>query len=348
MKIKQTPVLTSQNYGINYVEIDDVLMNCFGNANYTLKFNNDINSQITDTGNEEIILKNIFDTKSHQKYDFSKKIIINQNLKSPIFVDLKNFKNLALAGKIEFAIHTEKSVQIVIKLENIETLSQIFTLSFNLEKSSTISAIILCDSTNSNAELINFQFDLKENAKADVNMVSFSSKNSVQNVNFNLLGDNSKATFNNLYLGFNNDNLNMNYVMNVSGKSCHAQIKSIGVLCGNCQKNYVGTINFEKGSTKSVGDESENCILLSSKARSKSTPILLSKEDDATGTHSASVQNIDVKKLFYVATRGLSKTDATKIFVSAKIKSFLNNFFEENIKNEIDKKIEMRLENENI
>ena len=119
-------------------------------------------------------------------------------------------------------------------------------------------------------------------------------------------------------------------------------------MWGESQKNFVGTINFERGSSKSRGEENELCFVFSDKARAKSTPILLSKEDDAVGTHSSSVQNIDPKKMFYANTRGLSSKEATKIFVNAKINMFLKNVFDEETKSQIISLIDRRFEDEKL
>lgn len=346
MKFKQTPVLTSQNYGINYVEINDGYFNFSKQANFDVNISNDQFCEITDIENKDISINSVTDTLS-QQYNHSKKIVVKDNSNTPIFIEINNQKNCSLATKLEIEICSQISTKMIIKMNNIETLSQITSIEFLLNRNSNLDLVVLSDNSNSGAVVNDLKFNLKENANANINLVNFSPKNLVDYTNVNLLEANSKAVLNSLCFGSNDDALNMNHAINVFGKNCNAKINSLNVLGGRSQKNYVGTINFEKGSSKSVGDESESSILLTNQAKAKSTPILLSKEDDAIGKHSASVHNIDAKKLFYVSTRGLSKLDATKIFVSAKLNSFTKNIFDENIKDEINKKIEMRLNNEN-
>ena len=110
----------------------------------------------------------------------------------------------------------------------------------------------------------------------------------------------------------------------ISGKECKTKMNVLGTLDNYSQKNFVGTINFLKGSQKSVGEENEYAILLSDKAKSKATPILLCAEENVDGKHSSSCGKFDAELLFYIESRGIIETDAKKLLVKAKLNKLIS------------------------
>ena len=113
-----------------------------------------------------------------------------------------------------------------------------------------------------------------------------------------------------------------------------------GAISGNCKKHFKGTIDFKKGCKKSKGNENEYCTILSDKAKSIALPMLLCTEEDVEGNHSTAAGKIDSKKLFYLMTRGLSKADSERLIVRAQFNSVLEKIENEEIRNEILKKID--------
>ena len=162
----------------------------------------------------------------------------------------------------------------------------------------------------------------------------------MHNLKSNLIGNNSKFYFDAIYFGKNKDKLNLNYHIEISGKECDAKMNVLGVLDNYSQKNFVGTIDFLKGSQKSVGEENEYAILLSDKAKSKSTPILLCTEKDVDGKHGSACGKFDEDLLYYIKSRGISETDAKKILVKAKLNKLTSSIESDKIKDEIFKQID--------
>ena len=117
-----------------------------------------------------------------------------------------------------------------------------------------------------------------------------------------------------------------------------------GLLKDSVCKNFVGTIDFKKGSKKSVGDECEYCILLSDEVKANSTPILLSAEEDVDGKHSSSVGKIDEDELFYLMSRGITKDEALKLLIMARLSAFANNLNSEKVRDEILKRIDKNID----
>ena len=150
---------------------------------------------------------------------------------------------------------------------------------------------------------------------------------------------NSESNLNNIYIGRENELIDLNYnYINLEEKSIN-NIEVQGVLTDKSVKTFRGTIDFKEGSKKSIGHENENCLLLSNECISKSLPILLCHEEEVDGTHSVSSGKIDKDKLFYLMTRNLSELDAKRLIIKSNFNHILNSIPEElreTILNEID------------
>ncbi|HOB25656.1 MAG TPA: SufD family Fe-S cluster assembly protein, partial [Bacilli bacterium] len=59
-------------------------------------------------------------------------------------------------------------------------------------------------------------------------------------------------------------------------------------------------------------------------AKTISLPMLLCHEEDVDGSHGVSTGKVDINKLFYIMTRGLSYEDALKLIINGKFNSIIN------------------------
>ncbi len=137
------------------------------------------------------------------------------------------------------------------------------------------------------------------------------------------------------YLGFENENLDLSYLARHYGSPSNSKILAKGAIDGNANKIFRGTLDFQRGSSQSVGQEDEFVLLLNPKAHSDSLPALMCQEDDVIGEHAASIGRIDTNMLFYMMSRGISYKDAYLSLVKAAIYEIFEDIPYEDIKNEI-------------
>lgn len=184
--------------------------------------------------------------------------------------------------------------------------------------------------------------------KAEVNtsIINIGAAKSLQSFKGNLIGESSKLSLKNIYFGCNNDFIDMNYIMNHIGKKTNSSIIVKGALKDESRKVFRGTIDFKKGSMKSIGEESENVIALSDKIKNDSVPLLLCNEDDVSGNHSASVGKINEDKLFYLMSRGFSRKESLKIIIEGEFSGIINTIPDEQIAQKVINLIQRRLEND--
>ena len=351
LKINETPVRTSRNFNINNVKLEDIqipenLKEFKGttivqnNSNIKLssniekydityglgdfftnqvleKANKNINIEIDGSDEKNINIDNILSSDNLNLID-NVKILANENSKATIVIKYKSDKNIEFFhnGIIKIIAKNNSNINVIIVNLLSETSNNFLSIDAELEESSKIKATI----------------------------IDFGGKNSITNYYSNLIGDLSDNKLESIYLGKNNQLIDINYIAELRGKKSNIDIIVQGALKDQAKKHFKGTIDFKKGCKKATGNENEECMLLSNKAKSIALPMLLCSEEDVEGNHSSSAGKVGEKELFYIMSRGFNFKEAMKLMVRAKFNKILENIKDENLKQEILDEINTKLD----
>ena len=210
----------------------------------------------------------------------------------------------------------------------------------NTEEYATGSITYINNLNDLSTNIMSFNDTVLAESSITHNLIDINGSIRIYNSNLNSVGYNSKNYFNNIYLGKDNDLIDINYDIKNIGKSSINNLKVEGCLKDNSKKVFRGIVDFVEGCTKSTGIENENCILLSDTCISRSVPVLLCHEDDVIGAHGESSGKINDDKLFYLMSRGLSKEEATKLIVISNFNSIINEIKNDTLKEEIINRVE--------
>lgn len=190
------------------------------------------------------------------------------------------------------------------------------------------------------------QVELADTAELEAVAVEAGSAKSVAKMEVNLTGNESKANVYVLYFGHGASQLDMNYVLVQQGRSTEANLHVYGALLGESNKIFRGTLDFRHGSKGSKGYEKEEVVVLSSKVRNRSVPLMLSAEDAVEGHHAVSIGKIDENKLFYLMSRGLDMQEARRLVVEAAFNPVLDRIEDKDLYQELDEYIKEGLADE--
>lgn len=192
----------------------------------------------------------------------------------------------------------------------------------------------------------NVQVELADTAELEAVAVEAGSAKSLTKMEVNLAGNESKANVYVLYFGHGASQLDMNYVLVQQGRSTEANLHVYGALLGESNKIFRGTLDFRHGSKGSKGYEKEEVVVLSSKVRNRSVPLMLSAEDAVEGHHAVSIGKIDENKLFYLMSRGLDMQEARRLVVEAAFNPVLDRIEDKDLYQELDEYIKEGLADE--
>ena len=325
--LNKTPLRTSNNFKINDFKVDlDIKETEFN----TFKSNVETKTCIKENLESKIGLP----SNKYLNVDF-------KSDKENILIEYDFDKNNYLASQINIDINDNNNYIIMFRSKTESLLNTKVVINSNKDTISNISIINLLSSDSKS--FISIENNSSFNSKTTVNYIELGGKLKVSNYYSMLNGEGSENYFNALYLGSEEDKIDMNYYLGNNNKNTIGNINVVGSLSGNSYKSFKGTIDFYEGSSKSVGEENENCVLLSDSATSRSLPMLLCHEEDVVGAHGVSTGKINEEKLFYLMSRGIDEKNAKRLIINANYNTVIDKIPNEEVKEMIRNKINEKL-----
>lgn len=104
-----------------------------------------------------------------------------------------------------------------------------------------------------------------------------------------------------------------------------------------------GITKIEKRATGANGQQTERVLMLSPKARGDANPILLIDEDDVKAGHAASVGQVNPEHMYYLMSRGITRTEAHKLVVYGFLAPVINEVPLENVQKQLQALVERKL-----
>ena len=187
------------------------------------------------------------------------------------------------------------------------------------------------------------RINVGKGARVEVTAVDINRADSAVELVIDLNGDDSSAEVESVYFAADGRKLDLNYVIRQCGRRTDAVMNVRGALAERAEKNFRGTLDFQRGSKGSVGRESEEVVLLSNDVRNRSVPLMLSHEDDVDGHHAVSIGRIDEEKLYYLESRGLDRAQAERLIVEAAFAPVLERIDDEKLRAELNEKLQRLL-----
>jgi len=340
LRINETPVRTSKSFNINDINIKE--------QEIENKFNEFENVEII--GDSSKIKIRNDKTPINLKYglgeELTNQVKNNSNQNYQIIVDRKTNKetifnfdfdktNSTLIENIDILANEGTSATFIFKYESPRDLESYHNgiIKLNAKENSNINIIIINLLSNTSINLLSIENKIEKEANVTYTIVDFGGEKTITNYYSNVAGDFAKNNLNTIYLGKDKELLDLNYIAELYGKKSNVNIEVQGALKDKARKNFKGTIDFKTGCKKAVGEENENCMLLSDTAKSIALPMLLCSEEDVEGAHSSSAGKIGEKELFYIMSRGFDLKEAQKLLVRANFNKILENIKNEDLKN---------------
>ena len=347
LKLNETPLRTARNFKINNIKLENVeipkKIEKFDNVNIINDNNNVSIKNIKNDVNIKYGVGEILINQINEKSNVNLEInIMGKNNENIILNFELDSKNKNLIDNINIVAKENSISNVIIKYTSKD--DEVFhngICNVIAEKNSKINITIvnLINDVSNNFYTINNI--IKEDASVNYRIIDFGGKNSISNYYSNI-SDRASNNVDTIYIGDKEKVLDINYIAELYGKASKINMNVEGALNDYAKKNFKGTIDFKSGCAKSIGYETEYCILLSDNVRAKSLPMLLCGEEDVEGEHSAAAGKVDAKQLFYIMSRGFSYNDALKLIIRARFNKVIKKL-DEDLKNIIIEEIDRRL-----
>lgn len=142
-------------------------------------------------------------------------------------------------------------------------------------------------------------------------------------------------------LGTQKIELVVNAIHKAPNTKCLTQIR--GVLKDSAFSSFKGMIKIEKAAQKTNSYLDDDVLILGRGARNQSEPTLEIEADDVKATHGATTGRIPEESLFYLESRGVSRSDAQNIIVEGFLQQVIEKIEDEKVKDGVYTKIKSRL-----
>ena len=351
LKINETPVRTSKSFRINNIKIEDLelpeKLEEFKNVKVSEMGSKITVSSEVDKAELKYGLSDLLTNQVNQQSNYKANIIVDCKTHKEVEIDFKLDKtNPNLAETIKITANEDTKSTIILKYDTVEDVQAYHNavIRAKAKKNAVLNIIIVNLMNELSNNFMAIQNEFEEDSKINYCIIDFGGKNSVTNYYSNISGDRADNQLNTIYLGKNVQRFDLNYIAELYGKKSNIDIEVQGALKDNAKKNFKGTIDFKKGCKKATGNENENCMLLSDKAKSIALPMLLCSEEEVEGNHSSAAGKIGEKELFYIMSRGFELKEAMKLMVRAKFNKILAKVKNEELKKQILEEIDERLD----
>jgi len=321
--INEIPVKTTNSFNANSLVIDipDNITSHF--HGYEINDDQNLILETTKTRllNQEAVKLNIKITSDNE---------------SPIIFNyyFDNQDNLIEEINIEVLDNVNANIIFHYEALNKEQHYHYLKQSIKLNKDASLNFSTINMLNNDATSIMKINTDVFNNSNLTYNLIDIGGNNKISSCYGNTY-NNANNNLNVIYLGSNEDLIDTNYYYINQEPLAKCDINVQGILLDRAKKTFRGTIKFVSGAKGSVGNELENCMMLSPDASSISVPLLLCDEEDVIGGHSASSGEINKDQLFYLMSKGLTKKEATDLIIMSKINPILNNINNEKIVNDI-------------
>jgi Fe-S cluster assembly protein SufD len=116
-----------------------------------------------------------------------------------------------------------------------------------------------------------------------------------------------------------------------------------GVLADRSRAVWRGVIRVDKGAQKTDAYQENRNLLLSHQAHADSIPGLEIEANDVRCTHGATIGQIDKLQLFYLMSRGLSRTQAERLIVRGFFQPILDRIGSDEVRDALAAELEARM-----
>ncbi|QRN03214.1 Fe-S cluster assembly protein SufD [Legionella sp. MW5194] len=147
--------------------------------------------------------------------------------------------------------------------------------------------------------------------------LSVGSKMARSDTRITFKGKNAQALMNGIYMTSDNQHVDHHTVVNHEVPDCHSEQDYKGILSGRCRAVFNGKVIVAKNAQHTEAHQQNKNLLLSAQAEIDTKPQLEIFADDVICSHGATVGQLDEDALFYLATRGIERSEAVYYLIHA-------------------------------
>ena len=253
-------------------------------------------------------------------------------LDRPLTVEYLCLDDSFLVPKVHFFFGSESKGDIIERNSSKKGIVNAL-VDFNLEDK----AIVTYTQVALNNEGWVFDFTrvlMKRDSQFTSHLVTNGSETVRYDYGVQLRGEGGVAHLNGLWMLNGSNEGHVHVLMEHIAPYCESLQHFKGALDGASRSSFEGKILVRKEAQKTNSFQMNNNLLLSSGAQANSKPNLEIFADDVKASHGSTVGQLDDEELFYLRTRGYTKSEAEGILTQGFLREIIEKIDQKEIKDE--------------
>ncbi|MFC3094679.1 Fe-S cluster assembly protein SufD [Alteromonas sediminis] len=175
-------------------------------------------------------------------------------------------------------------------------------------------------------------FRLADSSYLNSTILGFGSKLSRLDVDVEYTGENANADINAMYLLAEGENFDFQSCIEHAVPHCTTDEKVRGIVGDKAKANFNGRIHIHRHAQKTLAELNNRNLLLSRGGQINTKPELEIYADDVKCAHGATIAEIEERALYYLLSRGISRSQALIMLNFGFIQELINEINNEAIR----------------
>jgi len=271
----------------------------------------------------------------------------NQIVEKPVqvlFVSGKSDKTLSMPRNL-ISVGKNSQISLIVNYAGVENANY-FTnavTEISIGENSTFDYYKIQNESKSAYHVDKIQIAQEKYSKLNSFSLSFGGAIVRNDLNTEMKDENIESNFYGLYIASDKQHVDNHILADHAKPNCYSNELYKGVLTDNSRGVFNGKIMVRPDAQKTNAYQTNKTILLSDSARMDTKPQLEIYADDVKCSHGATVGNVDDMSLFYLQTRGISKSKAEMILVKAFVFDVVEQIKIGELQNKINQLIEQNI-----
>ena len=252
-----------------------------------------------------------------------------ENTNNKYIIHNKATKDKTIFAKNFFQIKSNCNIIIFEKFDN-KIKSNINLINyFEIENNSRLLHFIFQENgENSNLQFTNYVNCYEKSLYKQV--IFNASESSIRNHNYaNLLGEESSAELQGVFLGKSNQIIDNKTVANHYSPNCTSNQTYKGILTDNAKASHLSKTYVDQIAQKTQAYQLSKGILLSDDCRFHSKPELKIFADDVKCSHGSTIGPFEKNILFYLRSRGINEKKAISLLIQSFFSDIIDSLTEQ-------------------